>query len=168
MCITQRPIQTVFYRLDLPDGEYLGAVYNEEGYPWVLVTGETVVRVSRTLKVHHFKIDNRREPTRTQQVSPPPITVQGTVRDGKQAVAQIPVRVYTISSIDEQVVILTDETVSDDQGAFTFLLPPDEIYLLKAGVSEQQWLKGEGPHGGTILDLGLPLEEDVMILLEQL
>ncbi|MBN2859136.1 MAG: hypothetical protein JXK93_02595 [Sphaerochaetaceae bacterium] len=155
-----------FYRLDLPDGEYLGVVYNDEGYPWDLVTGETAVRVSRTLKVHHFKIDNTREPTRTQPVST--ITVQGTVRDGKQSVAHIPVRVYTISSIDEQVITFTDETVSDYQGAFTFMLPPDAIYLLKAGVSEQQWLNGEGRHGGTILDLGLPLEEDVTILLEQL
>ena len=154
-----------FYRIDLPEGEYRGIVYDGDGYHWDLVTGETVVRVSRTLKVHHFKIDNTRRVSENRQV--PAVTVQGSVMDGTQPVAGIPVKVYTVSSMDDQVVVFTDETVSDYRGAFTFTLLPGEVYLLKAGVSEQEWLNGQGRHGGTILDLALPPEQEVTILLEQ-
>jgi len=50
-----------FYRLDLPNGEYVGVVYDASGHSYDLVTGDGVIRATSTMRVHHFKIDNTKK-----------------------------------------------------------------------------------------------------------
>jgi hypothetical protein len=93
--------------------------------------------------------------------------MHGVVLDGELPAAQIPVRAYLMSSLEELQVVFIDETVSDTQGRFFFELPKDHIYVIHAGVSEQQWRTGGGRFGGTVIDLALPEEHAVTIRLEE-
>jgi hypothetical protein len=93
--------------------------------------------------------------------------MHGVVLDGELPAAQIPVRAYLMSSLEELQVVFIDETVSDAQGRFFFELPKDHIYVIHAGVSEQQWRIGGGRFGGTVIDLALPEEHAVTIRLEE-
>jgi hypothetical protein len=94
-------------------------------------------------------------------------SVYGTVLDKTLPVAHIPVRAYLISSLDEMQVVLSDETLSDAQGRFVLELPKDHIFVIQAGVSEQQWRSGGGRYGGTVIDLAFPEDPEVIILLEE-
>lgn len=47
-----------FYHVNLANGLYVGVVYDKQGTAWDLVTGNTVIKVTATMKVHHYKIDN--------------------------------------------------------------------------------------------------------------
>lgn len=47
-----------FYKINLPEGDFIGVVYDDEGRTWPLVTGDGVFTSKPSMRVHHFKIDN--------------------------------------------------------------------------------------------------------------
>ena len=47
-----------FYKINLPEGDFIGVVYDDDGYTWPLITGDGVFTSKPSMRVHHFKIDN--------------------------------------------------------------------------------------------------------------
>ena len=127
------------------------------------VSGDTVIKVSATMKVHHFKIDNT-VPTRTSS-----IPVDGTVIDADRPVPNLRVQAFQVSDLAKMRIVLVAETKTDLTGSFSLDLEEDQLYILKAGVDETMWRSGGGPHGGTVIDLHFPEDaHDVTIPLEHL
>lgn len=86
------------------------------------------------------------------------VSVSGRVTQGKRHAANTPVRAYLVSDLAQKRIVLVAETKTNTSGKYKVKLPPDSIYIIKAGVSEQLWRKGKGLHGGTIIDLHFPEE----------
>lgn len=108
------------------------------------------------MRVHHFKIDNTQVPVAAREVSFDSMAITGNVTDGGKPVPYLPVKSYLVSDRFSLRVILKDESTTDGNGAFSFMLEPDQLYMLKAGVDEQTWRSSGGLHGGTVIDLHFP------------
>lgn len=152
-----------FYRLDLSNGDYIGVVYDDDGRRYDLVSGDTVIRVTYTMKVHHFKIDN------TRVAGSSHIVVDGTVVDAGSTVADLRVQAFHITDLNRMEVVKVQETRTDGSGMFRFELEPEQMYILKAGVDESTWRTSGGLHGGTVIDLHFPEDSrGIVIPLESL
>lgn len=85
-----------------------------------------------------------------------PVTGRVTLR-GK-VMTNTPVKAYLVSDLAQRRVVLIAETRTDARGNYSVRLAPDSLYILKAGTDEHLWRKGQGVHGGTIIDLNFPEE----------
>jgi hypothetical protein len=166
-----------FYRLDLPEGSYVGYTYDKNGNVWQLIQGNEVFTCTSTRKVHHFKIDNttstltydyNRLASSTDKVSieapTAKILLSGIVMTGNSRMPYIKVVAYLVSDLEELRASEVGSTYTNSRGEFTFDLDTEQLYVLKAGVSEQQWIQEGGLHGGTVVDLHFPPESAPVII----
>jgi len=124
----------------------------------------------KTIKINYtFTVADSTSTKKKPEPDVKKINVSGTVKEGKTPVKSIEVRAYLVSDLASRRIVFVEKTETDRRGKFSIKLEPGYQYILKAGVDEEEWRKGKGKHGGTVIDLNFPEEaRNILIPIEKM